>query len=734
MAKKKQSGGKLSVKAAKKAKAAAKVERKEKKGQSKGKANEEDLESILEQMRQDWEQAHSVTEELVEGPPSRRANATLTACPSGNYLWFIGGEYFNEEGKAYFYNDVFRYSPEKDEWKKFVSPTCPGPRSAHAVAATTAGGGKLFLFGGEFSSQNQTTFYHYRDFWCFDISTQSWDRIETKIRPTARSGHRMAVWKHYLVLFGGFYDPGITTRYLDDLWVFDTLEYKWRQIEFRINETKPSPRSGFSFLSTPEGILLHGGYCKEYSKGKRPVGIMLEDTWMLKMTLFDASEPSSANQASTSATGSAKPKKSSASASSTGASKKNADLLTVKWERRKRPSTAYAPPLRSGCTMTSWMNRDMGVMFGGVTDEDTSEETLESVFWNDLNGYQWTGKGRWVSLALRKPKKKGGGAKKKAAAQSAQKDNASDSDSDGTSNTPVVKATPRAPSSVTTKRAIGDDPDDPLLTTPLPRYNAMLAVLRNTLYIYGGIFERGAREYTLDDFHSIPLDKMDRFVCLKESDVVIEEGDDESDEDESDDEEDDGDEGDEDMDMDPDEYERRDRDEESLEAVDSDDEGTVIGAEIEYQKDGDNDDNHSVTTTLSSTSSEVDADEETDAALSLRSKATAFMGVSKDLTRSPEDVLSTPLPGESLAMFYSRSREYWAQKVHESDIHSSAEARGKQLRTAGFSMAQERYTEYKPILEEVERMLAEAGLDEEEMRKSAAGHGAGGGGASRNRR
>ena len=61
-----------------------------------------------------------------------------------------------------------------------------------------------------------------------------------------------------------------------------------------------SPRSGFSFLSTAEGILLHGaftfhrvsvlllisrivgGYCKEYVKGSRPVGVMLEDTWFLK--------------------------------------------------------------------------------------------------------------------------------------------------------------------------------------------------------------------------------------------------------------------------------------------------------------------------------------------------------------------------------------------------------------------------------------------------------------------
>ena len=35
----------------------------------------------------------------------------------------------------------------KDEWRKYVSPTCPGPRSAHAAVATSTGGGKLFLFG-----------------------------------------------------------------------------------------------------------------------------------------------------------------------------------------------------------------------------------------------------------------------------------------------------------------------------------------------------------------------------------------------------------------------------------------------------------------------------------------------------------------------------------------------------------------------------------------------------------
>lgn len=41
----------------------------------------------------------------------------------------------------------------------------------------------------------------------------------------------------------------------------------------------------------------------------------------------------------------------------------------------------------------------------------------------------------------------------------------------------------------------------------------------------------------------------------------------------------------------------------------------------------------------------------------LRRSATKFLGVAKDTTRSEEDVLSTPMPGENLRAFYERSSE-----------------------------------------------------------------------------
>lgn len=227
--------------------------------------------------------------------------------------------------------------------------------------------------------------------------------------------------------------------------------------------------------------------------------------------------------------------------------------------------------------MTYWANKGMGVLFGGVSDDDKDEETLDSTFYNELFGYNTAGNGRWVSLLLRRRKKQGGtgGAKKKkaaraaaaaaaAAAEAAKRreagedvpeegvegedakmkgddehyatDDEVDSDDDGPKPWEIARARREmelaaaaagvAPdASPAEMEAAGvqvdgmggdDDVDDPEQTVPGPRYNTMLAVLRNTLYMYGGILEAGNKEYTLADFYSLNLDKMDKYNCLRE--------------------------------------------------------------------------------------------------------------------------------------------------------------------------------------------------------------------------
>lgn len=683
-AKKGKPNNKAAVKAAKKEKQAKKVEQKSKKQLKAEKvAEEEDLLVTLEEFRKKWEDDHKVTEDVIDGPPSRRANASLTPDPVNPHLWLFGGEFFDGT-HAFFYNDLYRFSPDKNEWRRYSSPTFPGPRSAHQIVATPAGGGKLWLFGGEFASVNQTSFHHYRDLWCFDLATHTWERINTKVMPSARSGHRMTVWKQWIVLFGGFHDVGIRTNYLNDLWLFDTLEYKWQQFTVKDTERWPSPRSGFSLLSTPEGIVLHGGYCKIYTTKTKSKGVALDDTFFLKLDSTKADW-----------------------------------MKTLKWDKRKKVGTM--PNLRSGSTMVNWVNKLMGIGFGGVLDVADEEEGLVSEFYNDLYAYQLTGNGRWMILNLKKKKKPGQGKRKKAQNQEQLPDQSppkqeteemiedEDLDDEDRAEEARLRAEqalrdnlkrakePPAPSvpAKADEATVDDNMDDPEKSIPLARYNPMLAVLKNTLYIYGGIFEAGDREYTLQSFYSIALDKLDRYMCLRDDDIHEHEWNEEVESSESDDEENE-------------EEDENESDGSGASSEIGDDEAEPEGHEMEV---------------------DVDIKDEEQAKEELRARAEAFIGVSKGAERSMDEVMSTPLPGESLKKFYDRSREYWAQKAHTTSQH-----RGKELRRDGFSHAEERYNEYKPLLDEIERIQAEAGIEAADVQHRTGPGASGVGQESRHRR
>ncbi|BGP24519.1 Kelch repeat-containing protein 3 [Rhodotorula toruloides] len=748
--------GKTKAKAAKKAvdsKAAAKAAKKlkqekkaaksdtkaikKKKGKDKEEAwEEDDFLTSLEQFKQKWAEDHKVSEDIVEGPPSRRANCTLTASPVSDHLYLFGGEYYDGQ-KVEMYADLYRYDPSKNEWRRFTSPTQPGPRAAHQVVGTAAGGGKLWIHGGEYSAPNQTSFYHYHDLWSFSLDTQQWERWETKQRPSARSGHRMVAWKNYIFLFGGFQDTGIRTTYLNDLWAWSLTDFRWHKVEFSELERKPPARSGFSFLATTEGLVLHGGYTKNY-EGKRVTGVALNDTWHLKI-------PSLAEDDSL-------------------------DWKRFKWEKRKNPGNP-PNPTRSGCTMAYWANKGMGILFGGVSDDDKDEETLDSTFYNELFGYNTTGNGRWIQLMLRRKKKIGGGGNKKkekrkaAAAAAAALATANGSsngaeggdgeegerrrkDGDGSDDEDeymssdddepkpweiararremereMERAAPQAGMSVDQHAVASavesgapvvanatseeDNADDPDKTIPGPRYNVMSAVLRNTLYLYGGILEAGNREYTLADFHALSLDKLDRFTCLREDRIDAAEwhGSDSENDDDSDSEDEDG----------------SMSDRSDGEGEDDEDEGQAPveteSMEIEIDE-------------LALTEAELaakKAEKERIEREVLQKKAQAFAGVATDAARTAEEIISTPQPGETRAQFFDRGREYWTQKAHE----LNAGARGKELRRDGFALAEQRYEEYKPLLEELARMQEQAGID---AAAAKAGARAGLGAESRNRR
>jgi hypothetical protein len=50
--------------------------------------------------------------------------------------------------------------------------------------------------------------------------------------------------------------------------------------------------------------------------------------------------------------------------------------------------------------------------------------------------------------------------------------------------------------------------------SPSPRMNSGILVVKNILYVFAGIYEQGHRQYTLNDFHSLDLHKLDSWKTL----------------------------------------------------------------------------------------------------------------------------------------------------------------------------------------------------------------------------
>jgi hypothetical protein len=262
--------------------------------------------------------------------------------------------------------------------------------------------------------------------------------------PSPRSGHRMVQWKHFIVLFGGFYDAGAETKYLDDLWIFDTKEFKWLKVDW-LNDpnAKPSPRSGFQFISLETGIILYGGYNQVKVKGGIYEGHVLSDMWHLKIDAVDVKK--------------------------------------TRWEKRKISATAPAPLPRSGPCSAVAKNGKSFFLFGGVQDENLSEELLNGTCLNDLWEYN-NEKGQWRH------------------------------------HNQLSK------------------------NLPIPRYNAsMVMVSSSSALITGGIFEHEDRQFVLDDAHTVNIEKLEKYSCLRELTVDLDNWQGSEDEDEEGDSEDSGD-------------------------------------------------------------------------------------------------------------------------------------------------------------------------------------------------
>ncbi|KAI8543898.1 hypothetical protein RHMOL_Rhmol08G0254300 [Rhododendron molle] len=598
--------------------------------------------------------------------PSPRSNCSLNINPlKETELILYGGEFYNGS-KTFVYGDLYRYDVDKQEWKLVSSPNSPPPRSAHQAVAWK---NYLYIFGGEFTSPNQERFHHYKAspfFLLVNLSSEEEFIADDLGFCRLQSSHTHVLYKHKIVVFGGFYDTLREVRYFNDLHIFDLDHFKWQEIKPTPGCMWPSARSGFQLFVHQDEIFLYGGYFKEVSseKSDSEKGIVHSDMWSL-------------------------------------------DPRTWEWNKVKKIGMPPGP--RAGFSMC--IHKKRALLFGGVVDMEIKGDVIMSLFLNELYGFQLDNR-RWYPLELRKEKstknklKKSSGEEANTAAlnnkitpMEVEKCVANDKDGDleyleevdvessiddisldiernmTVDGLGVATTSNGRPPECSSKYSSQSSPL-PEVVKPCGRINSCTVVGRDTLYIYGGMMEVKDREIALDDLYALNLSKLDEWKCIipaSESEwIEASEGEDEEDEE------------------------------------DSEQEESGSGDDDDETDDDDNDD---------------DDGKSGPSSLELGDAVALIKGEGKNLRRKDKrarieqirvslglsDSQRTPTPGETLKDFYKRTNMYWQMAAYEHTQHT-----GKELRKDGFDLAVSRYKELKPILDELAILEAEQKAEEEE--------------------
>jgi hypothetical protein len=550
------------------------------------------------------------------------------------------------------------------------------------------------------------------------LKTNAWEALEDKGGPSPRSGHRMVVWRNYLVVFGGFYEAARETKWYNDLFLFNFAEMKWRKVTYPPLRAVPAARSGCQLAVHPskDVIYVYGGYAKVKNVGEKSEGKVFSDLWALNMApVLKRQEPT--------------------------------------WEKMSRKGQAPSP--RGGAAVT--VHKQRFILFGGVYDEEQRRHAIQSTFYNDLFVYDMDRR-RWFEFKLRGKKTNDGKRRRKTKRTGDGGEEAGDGDEDDEDEdeeeeddfekmlenqfgyidqdgnfvyvkdeeeeetkeegdatadvvvppvhvfpddeeeekkedeevAAVVPHPPVAPPSSSAVVAAEPKPSEPSAPSPCPRINPALIIRGSTLYVYGGVVEDGDREITLDDCWSLDLKRLDEWkellpgtmaeqVWKGEVSETEESSDGDGDSEEEEDEEDDDEE----------------EEEEEEEATVKERRDRKAAAAVEK-----------AVTMLKEKAGELDGSDADDEDKKKKKKKKSKKSNDRRAVRAEieklqeqlglDDVNRTPQMGENLRDFFARTQDVWAREIAQLPDTHERQLNIKEIKREGFVLAEERYNELLP--------------------------------------
>lgn len=473
------------------------AEKAERSAVRKAQGGDDDVDALLAAFALESEEVASVKVE-ENSRPSPRSCACLVGCTlkGKDSLLLYGGEFYDgakpPRDKTYVYGDLHCYDIAHNRWRKIISPKGPAPRSSAQAAVHR---GFMYVFGGEVCSPSGLNFKHHRDLWRLDLDTFAWEILTAKGGPSARSGHRMALWKNRLLLFGGFYSTAKDVRYFNDVWEFDLGELTWRQVT--TGGSPPRPRGGCQMVAHEDNLILYGGHSVEVAKDRSETESVFSDLWTL-------------------------------------------DLKSFQWQQLKAAGPAPGP--RASFTMAH--HRHRAILFGGITDQPGKGDRLFSQAHDELFQLNFD-RQRWGHVVLRAPKAGPVAAVAVVVEAEARADGVSGNtvpeDATSASQAALQKAALKIQSRYRGYRVrkafqtfklggggITDLRYSPALygvdlsnaaaaPRPRARSNLQMCIVGDTLWLLGGTVELLLTDVTLDDLWKLDLKKLHGWECVIEN-------------------------------------------------------------------------------------------------------------------------------------------------------------------------------------------------------------------------
>ncbi|KAL0042731.1 hypothetical protein WJX79_009011 [Trebouxia sp. C0005] len=177
-------------------------------------------------------------------PPALVAH-TLTAVGQYGILCFGG------QGKKV-YNTVHKLDPVTCLWAPFKTVgVIPSPRHGHTAIWDRSD--SLIVFGGINSNSQCLADVH-----VLSLSTGCWSTPQcTGDIPRARANHAAVSWGPNLMLVFGGCDPKAAGRFMNDIFVLDTVTFTWHCL--RVMGSPPAPRYWHTMVMLQGKAMVYGG-------------------------------------------------------------------------------------------------------------------------------------------------------------------------------------------------------------------------------------------------------------------------------------------------------------------------------------------------------------------------------------------------------------------------------------------------------------------------------------------